>query len=58
MNTNNASGLAGAIAGHDFSRGKAGPRYLTTITGGPDIEIVFLNTFWGESAKAAKPKKH
>ncbi len=37
----------GLIVAHDMNAGMADPRYVKAITGNPDLESVFLNTFWG-----------
>jgi caffeoyl-CoA O-methyltransferase len=37
----------GLVIAHDMNQGMADPRYLKAINSSPDLESVFLNTFWG-----------
>lgn len=37
----------GLIVAHDMNQRMADPRYLKAITANPELESVFLNTFWG-----------
>jgi caffeoyl-CoA O-methyltransferase len=37
----------GLILAHDMNQRMADPRYVKAITANPELETVFLNTFWG-----------